>query len=565
MASSLSKLKAAGTLGDVARILGYKPSALAFLLYKVPQSQKYTTFTVPKKNGGVRTIEAPVEKLKSLQSRLAQVFSDCRRDIESLGHARESISHGFRLGHSILTNARPHKRRHYVFNLDLQDFFPSLNFGRVRGFFIKNRDFALSPPVATVVAQIACNGTALPQGAPSSPIISDLLTHILDVRLARLAKKHGCTYSRYADDLTFSTNRKLFPSEVGLVGPDSMWVAGKGLERIVLKAGFAINTKKTRMQYKTSRQIVTGLTVNQKINIQSDYYRSTRGKCTALFKTGKYEDEGVAFCSPQRLEGAVSFIHYVKSNPSIRPFDKPKPRKKEKKNEKDTGYIKLYRRLLFFKFFLDLDMPLIICEGKTDSVYLKSALKKPEAFLPQLATQTGATFRRKVSFFNYNQISSDVMRLGGGTGDLTKFVSTYEATARYFARLPAHPVIVLVDNDKDGLNVVRACKSGNAISADFDTSDPFFHASANLYVVKTPSGNVPPGVSIIEDLFPSHVKDTKLEGKTFNPENNIGPGQYSKHAFAQRVVLPGAPAIDFSSFKPLFARVGAAIADYRPI
>ena len=102
--------------------------------------------------------------------------------------------------------------RRWVFNLDLEDFFPSINFGRVRGFLLKNRDFrAESEHRATVISQIACHENSLPQGSPCSPVISNLVAHLLDMRLVRLASSVGCTYSRYADDLTFSTNKKIFP------------------------------------------------------------------------------------------------------------------------------------------------------------------------------------------------------------------------------------------------------------------------------------------------------------------------------------------------------------------
>ena len=109
-----------------------------------------------------------------------------------------------------------HKNKRHVFNVDLKDFFPSLNFGRVRGFFIKNAHFQLEPKVATVIAQIACHDNELPQGSPCSPIISNFIGHLLDVRMANLAKKTKCNYSRYADDLTFSTNWKEFPEKLAI-------------------------------------------------------------------------------------------------------------------------------------------------------------------------------------------------------------------------------------------------------------------------------------------------------------------------------------------------------------
>jgi RNA-directed DNA polymerase len=110
----------------------------------------------------------------------------------------------------------------------LQNFFPSLNFGRVRGFFRSNKHFKLAEPVATLIAQIACNDGVLPQGSPCSPIISELLTHFLDIRLVALAAKNKCSYTRYADDITFSTNQKLFPAALAAAAGES-WVLGNEL------------------------------------------------------------------------------------------------------------------------------------------------------------------------------------------------------------------------------------------------------------------------------------------------------------------------------------------------
>ena len=132
--------------------------------------------------------------------------------------------------------------------IDLEDFFPSINFGRVRGYFIRDKSFALDEDVATVVAQIACHENALPQGSPCSPVISNLIAQVLDMHLVRLASKVGCTYSRYADDLTFSTNKKVFPAEIA--GPSETephrWMPGKDLQRIITYSGsgYALDSRR---------------------------------------------------------------------------------------------------------------------------------------------------------------------------------------------------------------------------------------------------------------------------------------------------------------------------------
>ena len=208
--SQLKTLREARSLRDLSRILGVQTKAISFLLYKLPDTNKYRSFEIPKRNGERRLIRAPEPRLMMLQRRLADTLYRCVKEIYGDPPDR-LLSHGFLRSRSIFTNASVHKNRRYVLNLDLKDFFPSLNFGRVRGFFIKDRHFELNPSVATVVAQIACHKNELPQGSPCSPIISNLLGHLLDVRLVQFARKNKCVYSRYADDLTISTNIKIFP------------------------------------------------------------------------------------------------------------------------------------------------------------------------------------------------------------------------------------------------------------------------------------------------------------------------------------------------------------------
>ena len=134
--SSLEKLKFASSRGDLAVLLGYKPKSLAYILYKIRDEDKYTEFSIPKKNGGLRQIKAPNDQLKKLQRRLADLLNNCFDEINKKGKKKKSISHGFRRKHSIITNANKHKNKRHVFNIDLEDFFPSIHFGRIQGFFL---------------------------------------------------------------------------------------------------------------------------------------------------------------------------------------------------------------------------------------------------------------------------------------------------------------------------------------------------------------------------------------------------------------------------------------------
>jgi RNA-directed DNA polymerase len=139
----LASLKAATNLHDIAELLGYQAKALSYLLYVKPIPSRYSSFTIAKRKGGTRVINAPSPELKLLQRRLADLLQDCSKEI-SVAHGRsDRLAHGFKRKLSIISNATGHRRRRWVFNVDLEDFFGTINFGRVRGFFMKDRDFAL--------------------------------------------------------------------------------------------------------------------------------------------------------------------------------------------------------------------------------------------------------------------------------------------------------------------------------------------------------------------------------------------------------------------------------------
>ena len=573
--SSLESLKNATSRKDLARILGYKLNTLTYLVYKIPDDKKYEKFSIPKSGGGTREICAPIPPLKTLQRRLANVLYQCRDEIDA-DSGRRPLSHGFRRKLSIITNARRHKRRRYVLTLDLQDFFPTFNFGRVRGFFLRNNNFELNDKVATLIAQIACFENGLPQGSPCSPIIADLIAHLLDVRLAQLAKRHGLTYSRYADDLTFSTSQQIFPPSIAapVTSGSPKWVLRDELTKAIKRAGFSVNPAKTRMQFRTSRQLVTGLTVNAKVNIRPEYYRWARAMCHRLFETGVYHRPVGAKSVPSQpngqpelieslnpLEGILSHIHHVKDAADAR------DKQEKKKKENATAARKLYARFLKYRYFVRLERPLIVCEGKTDSIYLRHAIRKLTDFHPKLGSWRGETFKSAVAFFNYTNQARHILDLNGGADNLHYFFIKpgYKHDIQSFKHRPLkHPVIVLIDNDSGAKNIFNTIPKNFPITINYKSSAPFFHVTDNLYLVKTPEKGAE-DTSYIEEFFDSSLLQTELEGKKFNPDNDNDPGsEYGKWIFATKVVQQNADTIDFIGFTPLLKRIVAVINDYSP-
>jgi len=238
--------------------------ALTFYLYY--QKKAYFSFQIPKKSGGVRSIEAPDPFLKEVQQLIYQALSCVYQPPLS--------AKGFVAGRTIRDNAVPHAGKRYVLNLDIQDFFPSISFFRVRAVLHKVLLPGLHPDVADWLARLCCHKGSLPQGAPTSPILSNIVCMRLDRTLYYLSRNLGVSYSRYADDITFSSNEDLF-------GDDFM----EKISTILREEGFEINQKKVRLQRNgvpeggkiiRERQEVTGVVVNARPTVPREYIRNLR-------------------------------------------------------------------------------------------------------------------------------------------------------------------------------------------------------------------------------------------------------------------------------------------------
>ena len=286
----------ASSRSDLAMLLEVPVGQLLYILYEQPDSRKYESFSIPKRNGELRYISSPRGSIRILQYKLKPIFDQI--------YKVQNPAHGFVIGKSVYTNANEHQGKRWVFNIDLASFFPSINFGRIRGLFM-SRPFQLEPDAATILAQLCCLDGALPQGAPTSPVLSNMISFQLDRELRRLARKTRSTYTRYADDITFSTSQREFPEELahyrGHPILDGCQI-GKVLEQVISDCGFEVNYDKVRLQFRGIRQEVTGLTVNDFPNVRRKYVRNIRAMIHHWRSEGVVEAEFKHLTKVKRLE-----------------------------------------------------------------------------------------------------------------------------------------------------------------------------------------------------------------------------------------------------------------------
>lgn len=461
---TLAALQRAQSLKELAPVLGFAPRAISHLLYVLPEDKKYKHTFIPKRDGQQRKISSPEPRLKALQSLLASLLYNCEAELLPL-RPRTPLSHAFREGRSIITNASQHKGRRYVLNCDIADFFGAINFGRVRGFFINDKHYRLHPKVATVLAQIACHQNALPQGSPCSPIISDLIGSILDRRLVHLAKRNFLTYSRYADDLTFSTNAKAFPKHIATLQSDGTCELGPALYKEIERSGFLPNERKTRLQHKASRQDVTGLTVNRKVNVQAARYRRLRAQCNKLFQESCYILDPTIDSTPtEKLDPIGGLFSHVAN---VKEFSQGAH---TSTSGHAAGFKKLYAKFLSYKLFFRSNKPVIVCEGKTDNIYLRCAINQlsPEDLISK---QPNGKVEYAAQFFKYTRTTARYLKLTGGSNDLLFFFTKGQDSYWKFVQSFKHkggdqPVIVIVDNDGGAKTILKKASelSGTSIS-----------------------------------------------------------------------------------------------------
>lgn len=302
-----------------------KPIPLKSLTYYANPSvckKRYSEFEINKKSGKKRSIHAPAGGLKVILKSLNYILQQV--------YIPNEVATGFVPQKSIVDNARMHLDSHYVYNIDLKDFFHSFDRNAVKLGFMR-APFSLNGSKEPLAFLLACLCThpirlddsikvVLPQGAPSSPTITNILCATLDRRLHGLAKRFGATYSRYADDITFSSKHNIYRNQEFL----------DELHRIIEdNQNLNINPEKTRLQKLAHRQEVTGLIVNSKVNVKRRYVKQVRmwlyywerygyEKAQQLFLKDYIPDKGhLKKGRPSMsnvIEGKLLFLKMVKGN-----------------------------------------------------------------------------------------------------------------------------------------------------------------------------------------------------------------------------------------------------------
>lgn len=265
--NSLDKIQKLKTADDVAELFGYSYKEFAKIFYETSPEFRYFKYSIKKKSGKDRTISRPNKKIKEIQKQLASLLNDV--------FWSQTPVHGFCKGRSIVTNAKQHLEKTNIFNIDLENFFDTIHFGRIKYLF-KSSPFNLPTVPATILANVCCFENKLPQGAPTSPILSNMICYNLDKELKHLAKSGRAIYTRYADDITFSFNCKISNVQNKIVETSPALKCSAGLVEIINRNGFSINQAKVRLYSRNQRLQVTGLKVNEFPNVSRRFINNIR-------------------------------------------------------------------------------------------------------------------------------------------------------------------------------------------------------------------------------------------------------------------------------------------------
>ncbi|QFR42866.1 reverse transcriptase domain-containing protein [Sulfurimonas xiamenensis] len=445
-----------------------------YALYQI-RTKGYSEKIITKKNGGQRKLNIPPTFAKVVQKKLNTLLQDI--------YIPPKPVHGFIKSYkfdtkNIVSNALKHTKKSIVINVDIENFFNTVNFGRVRGLFI-SKPFEIDKDIATRLAQLTVFNNELPQGAPTSPIITNLICKKMDFQLLKVAKENSLVFSRYADDITFSTNKQNINIENII----------SDIEQVIVDNGFKINTSKTRVQLQNQTQTVTGLKVNQKVNLDRKYIRQIRSMLFSWYTDGLKEAAEKHFekfnKQPDKyltdlessfkniLIGKINFLGqvkgrdnflYIKYRHTFYLLDSNFSLSKKLNEFEKLDLNHLNQRCVTTIFTQIYSSILVFTEGITDIMYMKKALKyfqekgKYEGLhlrYCNLESWSNVSNIHKVFYENQKDLSIINMRkcILPYVKDDLKFCFILDADDRnikqYFERYK-HTNYFLIDDDRSG-------------------------------------------------------------------------------------------------------------------
>lgn len=274
-------------------------------LLMMAKQPRYRQFSVSKKGGGERAIEAPFAELKKIQSQLSNY-------LQSVYYfEKSSASYGFIVGvrneddrRNVLTNAKKHLHQPYMVNIDLKDFFHTITRRQVVKIF-ENPPFKFRRSLPDLLANLTTFQDRLPMGTPTSPVLSNFACRQLDAQLIDLAQKMGWTFTRYADDMTFSSKKPINAQQFNV------------LKELIISQGFIINERKLKFYGPDDQKIVTGLLIADTVSLAPDYLPTLEKDIQKLRAVMHTQNEQGQFSTrwveqfKKQLRGRLSFAGFV--------------------------------------------------------------------------------------------------------------------------------------------------------------------------------------------------------------------------------------------------------------
>lgn len=545
------------TRADVADLLEIDLNELARWTFVLRDERRYRCFEIAKRAGGTREIAAPMRPLKELQRRLA-------------GHLQgwySPSSHvtGYVRGRGPKPNAEPHRRQEWVLRVDLAGFFPSIHLGRVRGMFMA-KPFSFGRDAAVVLAQLCCLRRALPQGAPTSPIISNIICRSMDREIAKLAASERCYFTRYADDLTFSTDRTHFPASLAYV-KGTRALVGSNLERAINGSGFTVNDDKTRLVRRWQRQRVTGFVINDRLNVPREYVREIRAVLYIWKRYGRIDAEasfahaaGPVNRPVQRIDFQASIRSRIQHVGSTKGWADPVYRQLvDLLTALDPDFIPIYERRQIHapaSHRKAVPLQLRVCtEGPTDVTHLTAAM----------------TYFASQGEFVELELLFDEDSVYDGDAALAKHLATVAKAG------PSVPIVCLFDRDNpkllrelrlheqdmisSGRNVAGAAlvrppfrKHPFCIELLYSDTDLLARDHAGRRIYRREEFNLTTGHHNSERCSDLNIKDRKIirdRVYAFESDCNLA---LSKSSFAELIEARSEPFTpDFAGFRPTIA------------